>query len=91
MNEIHRDDTHSQPFGSGLLELLLKLWFILMLVFMGLWVLGVILMYWYLVVPAGILIVVWAWWSGPAQDNGAGVTCEVSGWPSDEPSSEDDR
>lgn len=91
MNEAERDDTMPQPISSGLLELLLKLWFILMLVFMGLWVLGVILMYWYLVVPAGTLFVVWAWWSGPPQDNGTGVTCEVSGWASDEPSSEDDR
>lgn len=91
MNEIQRDDTNPQPISSGLLELLLKLWFILMLVFMGLWVLGVILMYWYLVVPAGILIVVWAWWSDPPPENGAGVTCEVSGWASDGPSSEDDR
>lgn len=91
MNEIQRDDTNPQPISSGLLELLLKLWFILMLVFMGLWVLGVILMYWYLVVPAGILIVVWAWWSDPPQDNGAGGACEVSGWASDGPSSEDDR
>lgn len=91
MNEVERDDTMPQPISSGLLELLLKLWFILMLVFMGLWVLGVILMYWYLVVPAGTLFVVWAWWSGPPQDNGAGVTCELSGWASDEPSSEDDR
>ena len=91
MNEAERDDTMPQPISSGLLELLLKLWFILMLVFMGLWVLGVILMYWYLVVPAGTLFVVWAWWSGRPQDNGAGVTCEVSGWASDEPSSEDDR
>ena len=91
MNEAERDDTMPQPISSGLLELLLKLWFILMLVFMGLWVLGVILMYWYLVVPAGTFFVVWAWWSGRPQDNGAGVTCEVSGWASDEPSSEDDR
>ena len=91
MNEAERDDTMPQPISSGLLELLLKLWFILMLVFMGLWVLGVILMYWYLVVPAGTLFVVWAWWSGPPQDNGTGVTCEVSGWASDEPSSEDGR
>lgn len=91
MNEAERDDTMPQPISSGLLELLLKLWFILMLVFMGLWVLGVILMYWYLVVPAGTLFVVWAWWSGRPQDNGAGVTCEVSAWASDEPSSEDDR
>jgi hypothetical protein len=90
MNEVERDEAMPQPISSGLLELLLKLWFILMLIFMGLWVLGVILMYWYLVVPAGILIVVWAW-SRPPQDNGAGVTCEVSGWASDEPSSEDDR
>ena len=91
MNDVERDDTKPQPISSGLLELLLKLWFILMLVFMGLWVLGVFLMYWYLIVPAGTLFVVWAWWSGPQQDNGAGVACEVSGWASDEPSSEDDR
>ena len=79
MNEIQRDDTNPQPISSGLLELLLKLWFILMLVFMGLWVLGVILMYWYLVVPAGILIVVWAWWSDPPPENGQASRARSAG------------
>ena len=60
MNEAERDDMNPQGFGSGLLELLLKLWFILMVAFLGLWVLGIILMYWYVIVPAGVLLVAWA-------------------------------
>lgn len=91
MNEAGRDNTNPQVFGSGLLELLLKLWLMLMVLFLGLWVLGVILMYWYVIIPAGIVVVAWASRSGSPQDCQAGVTCQISGWACDEPSSEDGR
>lgn len=89
MNETGRSNTNPLVFGSGLLELLLKLWLMLMVLFMGLWVLGVILMYWYVIIPAGIVVVAWASRAGSPQDCQAGVTCQVNGWACDEPSSED--
>lgn len=64
MNEIGRDITNPGALCVGLLRLLLKLWFIVMVVFMGLWVLGVILMYWYAIIPAGLLALMWASRSG---------------------------
>ena len=80
MNEAGRDNTTPQSWNSGFVVLLVKLWFILMVLLMGLWVLGVILMYWHVIIPVGILGVAWASRSG---------TPKVSGWACDEPSSED--
>ena len=58
MNEIERDYLAAKAMGSEAIALLLKLWLIVMVVFMGLWVLGVILMYWYVIIPAS-LVTVW--------------------------------
>lgn len=60
MNEIGRDITNPGALSAGLLRLLLKLWFIVMVGFMGLWVLGVILMFWHILLPVGIAAVWWA-------------------------------
>jgi uncharacterized membrane protein len=57
MNEIERDYIAAKALGLGAVAFLLKLWLIVMVVFMGLWVLGVILMYWYIVIPAFIVFV----------------------------------
>lgn len=80
MNEIERDYLAAKALGLGAVALLLKLWLIVMVVFIGLWVLGVILMYWYVIVPVGVIVV---WW--------ASRSSEVSVSSCDEPSSEDGR
>jgi len=93
MSEVERDDSHLHAYASGLLVLLLKLWFILMVILIGLWTLGVILMYWYVVIPAGIVMVAWASRSSLRSPH-ASQACEtfrLSAWACGEPSSEDGR
>ena len=60
MNEIERDYLAARAMGLGAVALLLKLWLIVMVVFIGLWVLGVILMFWYIIIPASFVVVWWA-------------------------------
>lgn len=60
MNEIERDYIVAKAIVGGLAEQVVKLWLIVMVVFIGLWVLGVILMYWYIVIPAFVVVVWWA-------------------------------
>jgi len=60
MNEIERDYLAAKAMGLEAVALLLKLWLIVMVVFMGLWELGVILMYWHVIIPASLVTVWWA-------------------------------
>jgi len=60
MNEIERDYVAAKAFGLEIVALVLKLWVIVFSVFIGLWVLGVILMYWYVIIPVFFVVV---WWT----------------------------
>jgi hypothetical protein len=71
MNEIERDYIAAKAVGLELVVLLLRLWVIVFCVFIGLWVVGVILMYWYVIVPVGIVVVWWASSSSSATNDGS--------------------
>ena len=60
MTEMERDYLAAKAVGLELVALVLRLWVIVFCVFIGLWVLGVILMYWYVIIPVGIVVVWWA-------------------------------
>jgi ABC-type transport system involved in cytochrome bd biosynthesis fused ATPase/permease subunit len=60
MNENERDYLIAKAFVSGMVEEALKLFAIAVMILIGLWVLGVILMYWYVIIPAFVIVVWWA-------------------------------
>jgi hypothetical protein len=59
MNELECDYVAAKAFGLETLVLLLRLWVILFCVFTGLWVLGVIIMFWWAAIPIALI---GAWW-----------------------------
>jgi uncharacterized membrane protein (DUF4010 family) len=69
MNEIEPDYLAAKAMSLGAVALLLKLWLIVMVVFIGLWVLGVILMYWYVIIPASFVVV---WWTSSSSSTTTG-------------------
>ena len=71
MTETERDYLAAKAVGLELVVLLLRLWVIVFCVFIGLWVLGVILMYWYVILPVGIVVVWWASSSSSATSDGS--------------------
>jgi hypothetical protein len=71
MTEMERDYLAAKAGGLELVVLLLRLWVIVFCVFIGLWVLGVILMYWYVIVPVGIAVVSWASSGSSATSDGS--------------------
>lgn len=77
MNEI--DYMAARLFTLELVELALKLAVIMMYAVAGVWVLGVIIMFWWAAIPIAAVVVLQAWRS----------TSEISATTSDVPSSED--
>ncbi len=59
MNEIGRDYSAAKALGTEGVLFLLKLWFVVMMTLAGLWVLGVILMFWKIIVPLAIIVLLW--------------------------------
>lgn len=59
MNQMEKDYLIARGIALEISALLMKLVVIGLCVFMGLWTLGLIIMYWYVIVPA---FVIFAWW-----------------------------
>lgn len=70
MNEIERDYIAAKALGTEGVLFLLKLWFIVMMTLAGLWVLGVILMFWKIIVPLAIIVLLWIFTSSPTPEDG---------------------
>ena len=71
MTEMERDYLAAKAVGVELVVLLLRLWVVVFCVFIGLWVLGVILMYWYVILPVGVVVVWWASSSSSTTSDGS--------------------
>ena len=69
MNELDRDYVAATDLGLKMFVLLLRLWVILFCVFAGLWVLGVIIMFWWAAIPIA-LIGAWCFFNSDAAHDG---------------------
>lgn len=57
MNEIERDYIAAKLFGLEVVALVLKLLVVVMCGFIGLWLLGVVIMFWWAAVPIAAVVV----------------------------------
>ena len=69
MNQIERDYIAAKLFTLELVEVALKLAVVVMCAFIGLWVLGVIIMFWWAAIPIAAVVV----WQASRSVNACGV------------------
>ena len=63
MNELERAYGPAEPFGAAILVLLLRLWVILFCGFAGLWMVGVMIMFWWAAIPIALAGLGWCFFS----------------------------
>jgi hypothetical protein len=68
MNEMERDYLTARAFVAAFVDEAVKLFLTVVVIFIVLWIIGVILMFWPIALLVAIVWAVWAYASGPAPD-----------------------